>query len=217
MRVFLIIVGVLVLLNVLLCISHVVVSVRYWDGTFDWSVRYLGIKILPRKKSDKPPKPKKEKKKKKKKGEEEPAEKRRDFLMDKLWKLMQNIAGKADLAGSGLFSLPGPLNKLLRGITWYNIETDIVLGGEDAAETAQLYGRIQMILQPLLGAASQYMKVKPKRISIVCDYTEDTSRYNAGCKFKLAVGTVLAVGIWLAWDFLTDNSKAKKTLVSDKL
>ncbi|MBR3631404.1 MAG: DUF2953 domain-containing protein [Oscillospiraceae bacterium] len=212
MRVFLIIVGVLVLLNVLLCISHVVVSVRYWDGTFDWSIRYLGIKILPRKKSDKPPKPEKKKKK-----EDEPAEKRRDFLMDKLWKLMQSIAGKADLAGSAVFALPGPLNKLLRGITWYDIETDIVLGGEDAAETAQLYGKIQMILQPLLGAAAHYMKVKRKRISIVCDYTEDTSQYNAGCKFKLAVGTVLAVGIWLAWDFLMDNRAAKKTLVSEKL
>ena len=216
MRIFLIIVGVLVLLTVLLCISHVVVSVRYWDSKFDWSVRYLGIQILPRKKSDKPPKPKKEKKKKKP-DEEEPAEKRREFLMDKLWKLMQDIAGKADLAGSAVFALPGPVNKLLRGITWYDIETDIVLGGEDAAETAQLYGKIQMILQPLLGAAAHYMKVKRKRISIVCDYTEDTSQYNAGCKFKLAVGTVLAVGIWLAWDFLMDNCKAKKTLVCDKI
>ena len=111
MRVFLIIVGVLVLLTVLLCISHVVVSVRYWDGKFDWSVRYLGIKLLPRKKSDKPPKPKKEKKKKKQ-DEEAPAEKRREFLMDKLWNLMQSIAGKADLAGSALFALPGPLGLL---------------------------------------------------------------------------------------------------------
>ena len=214
MRVFLIIVGILVLLNVLLCISHVVVAVRYWGGQFDWSVRYLGIKILPRKKSDKP---KKEKKKKKKKEEEAPEEKRRDFLMDKLWKLMQNIAGKADLAGSGLFALGSPLNKLLRGITWYDIETDIVLGGEDAAETAQLYGKFMMILHPLFGAASQYMKVKHKRISIVCDYTEDTSQYNCGCKFRISIGTVLAFAIRLGIGFLKDNGSAKKTLVSDKI
>jgi hypothetical protein len=220
MRIFLIIVGILVLLNVLLCISHVVVVLSFRGGKFDWSVRYLGIKILPRPKKDKakkkPKKPKKEKKKSKKQEQAE-ADRKKDFLIDKLWRLMQDIAGKADLAGSVMFALGRPLLYLLRGITWYDIETDFVLGGTDAAETAQLYGKIQMVLQPLLGAAGSFMKVKRKKLSIVCDYTEDTSRFDCGCRFRLAVGRVIVMAIWLVFAFLADSCKAKKTLVTDRI
>ena len=43
MKVFLIILLILLLLTVLLCLSSAVASVRYWDGAFEWNVKYLGI------------------------------------------------------------------------------------------------------------------------------------------------------------------------------
>lgn len=217
MRVFLMIVGILVLLTVLVCISHVVVVLSFRGGQFDWSVRYLGIRILPRPKKDKPGKKPKKEKKKTKKQEQEEADRKKDFLIDKLWRLMQKITDKADMAGSAVFALGGPLMLFLRGVTWYDIETDFVIGGEDAAKTAELYGKIQMVLQPLLGGASSIMKVRRKRMSIVCDYTEDTSRFDCGCRFKVSVGTMLAMLIWLAWDYFADERKASKTLVTDRI
>ncbi|MDE5565089.1 MAG: DUF2953 domain-containing protein, partial [Oscillospiraceae bacterium] len=89
------------------------------------------------------------------------------------------------MAGSAWFALPEAVQKLLRGMTWYDIETDFVIGGEDAAECARLYGNVQGILHVLLGSASHLVKVKRKKIAIACDFTADTSRWNCGCRFRV--------------------------------
>lgn len=137
--------------------------------------------------------------------------------MDKLWKLMQNVAEKADMAGSLWFALPETLQKMLRGITWYDIETDFVIGSEDAAECARLYGNVQCLLHILLGSASHLVKVKHKNIAVVCDFTADTSRWNCGCRFRVRIGALAAMGISLVWQYFTDGKKAGRQLVSKRL
>ncbi len=212
MRIFLIVLLVLALLTTFVCVSGVVVMVRFWDGKLEWNVRYLGIRILPLRNGM----PELRRKKKPKKTEE-PTEKPKDFLMDKLWKLMQSIAEKADMAGSLWFALPEALQKLLRGITWYDIETDFVIGGEDAAECARLYGNVQGILHVLLGSASHFIKVKHKSIAVACDFTADTSRWNCGFRFKVRIGALAAMGIGLVWQYFMDSKKAGRQLVSKRL
>lgn len=217
---------IILILIVLLCLSGPVVAVRFRDGTFTWKVSYCGIRILPRKKKnsgskknkkEKPGKGKGTDKSKKKKQEEQEAENRKPFLMDKLWKRMQDNAGKADLIENVLHALPGPLHRLLRGMTWYAIETDFVIGGEDAADCAVLYGRVNSLLHPLLGSTGNYIKVKQKRISVVCDFTADTCRWDFACRFRVRVGAVLSCGIGLAWLFLTGSRRAKRQLSGTKL
>ena len=220
MKVFLIILLILLLLTVLLCLSSAVASVRYWDGAFEWNVKYLGIRLLPR-----PKKPKKEKKKKDDK--DEPPEDdgkplRKKFLMDKLLEFMQNNVGKLDLAGSGIAALPGPLQMLLRSVIWSDIQTDIVIGGEDAAKTAQQYGMVEAGLKTIIGASAHVIRVKRKDreyrdIHVRCDFTADKSRWDFACKCKVQVGPLLGGGIWLLWKFLMDSRKAKKQIVSDVL
>ncbi|MBQ8079127.1 MAG: hypothetical protein IJ236_04180 [Oscillospiraceae bacterium] len=239
MRVVLIVLLVLVLLITAVCLSSIVAEVSYWDAQFEWCVKYFGIRILPRKKSDvqeeapaedkpeKPEKPKKKRKAKHDKDEEpntpdstDPEEKpkeRKILLMDKIWRWMMDMVGKLDLAGSGIAALPGPLQKLFRSITWSDIETDILIGGEDACKTAKLYGTVQALLQTLIGEAAHVIHVKRKSVMIGYDFTEDACRWNARCRIKVNIGTVLAAGIWLAWRFLMDCLKSKKTLVSEKL
>lgn len=222
MRIFLIVLLILVLLVMFICMSGVVVAVRFWDGKLEWSVRYLGIRILPRR-----TKKKKagssgilERLRKRKAGkpdESEEEKKPKDFLMDKLWKLMQNIAEKADMAGSAWFALPEAVQKLLRGMTWYDIETDFVIGGEDAAECARLYDNVQGILHVLLGSASHLVKVKRKKIAIACDFTADTSCWNCGCRFRVRIGALAAMGISLVWQYFMDGRKAGKQLVNKRL
>ena len=152
MKIFLIILLVLLLLLLIVCLSHVTAAVSCRDGTFEWSVSYFGIRILPRRKKpeqpDAPAKPEKKPKHSEKTetdaaesvhDEAEKPEKNlhRTFLMDKIWLTMQNLVGKMDLAGSGIAALAGPLQMLLRSVTWCDIVTDIVIGGEDAADTAR--------------------------------------------------------------------------------
>ncbi len=206
MRIFLIVLLVLLLLTVGICLSNIVASVRFWDGEFTWNVKYLGIRILPR-----------EKKKKQKEKEEEVKEEelRKPFLMDKIWTKMQNIVGKLDMAGSGIAALPGPLQALLKSITWSDIVTDIVIGGEDAADTAKQYGIVQAGVQTVIDASRHAIRVKRKDVRIGCDFTADKSQWNAACKFKVQVGPLVGALIWLGIKFVIDSRRADKTLVSD--
>ena len=137
--------------------------------------------------------------------------------MDKLWKTMQEFVGKADMAGSAFYALSAPLKRLFRGITWYAIETDILIGGEDAAATALLYGGVQSLLHQLLAESGNFMRVKRKQLAIVCDFTEDTCRWNASCRFRIRIGTVLAVGIGLLWRYFMDSITAGRDTSGKKL
>ena len=231
MKIFLMILLVLVLLIVVICLSNVVASLSCRDGTFEWSVKYFGIRILPRKpKPDKPETPQKPEeasgpdamqetpKPDGKDAKEQPDKPlRKTFLMDKLLQFLQDNVGKLDLLGSGIAALPGPFQKLLKSITWSDIETDFVIGGEDAANTARLYGLVQTGVQTVIEASKHLIHVKRRDVRIACDFTADKSKWDFSCKLKVNVGTILAAGIWLAVKFLRDRSQAKKVLVSDVL
>lgn len=211
MRVFLGILGILFLLFVLICLSSVVVQLGCRDGAFTWSVRYCGIRLLPRKSGGKP----KQKQKKPDGDSKDKGVQRRKFLMDRLWLMMQNIAGKCDLAGSGIAALPGPLQWFLRAVTWSDIVTDFVIGGEDAAKAAQQYGMVQAGLQTILDASRHLIHVRRKDVRVGVDFTADRSKWDFSCKIKVRIGTLMAAGIWLLWRFLKDSRQAKQTLVSD--
>lgn len=212
MRIFLIVLLVLAVLTGLLCVSAATAEISFRNESFGWCVRYCGIKILPR-----PEKAGGKAKQKKKKPQKEPAQEVKHLLMDKLVLKLQDIAGKADMAGSALYALPKPLQRFLRGIQWYAIETDFVIGGEDAAECANLYGRVHSLLHPLLGCTGSVLKVKRKRISVVCDFTADTCKWDFACKFKIRIGTVLLFGIGLVWNYFMDSRKAGKQLSGAKI
>lgn len=206
MKIFLIVLLVLLAIALTVHFSCIVASLRFWDGAFTWDVRYFGIRILPR-----------QKKEKKEKEEEEPAEKplRKSFLMDKFWQKMQSIVGKLDMAGSGIAALPGPLQMLLKSVIWSDIVTDIVIGGEDAAKTAQQYGIVQAAVQTIIDASRHAVRVRRKDVRIGCDFTADKSRWNAACNVKVQVGPFVWALVWLAVNYLIDSRRADKTLVSD--
>lgn len=209
MRVVLVILLVLLGVTVLVCLTSIAAVVSLRDGTFTWSVRYLGIKLMPYRWQMRG---KKEKKKKKK---AEKAETKRKFLMDKLWEMVQGIVGKLDLAGSGIAALPGPLQRLLRSIAWSDITTDFVIGGEDAADTARQYGIVQAALQTVIESSRHVIRVRRRDVRIRCDFTADRSRWDFSCKCKIQIGMMLGALIWLVFRFFADSRKSRKQLVQE--
>ena len=222
LTVVLIILGIIIII----CVSGVKVNLSFWDGTFDWSVRYFGLKLLPRKKKEKKAGASEKKKKSDKKSEKpeteetpEPENPKKPVpeFMDKIREKMQKTAKRLDLAGSGLHALPPALRWFGRAVTWYAIETDIVIADEDAAVCARNYGLMQILLQNLFSQTGNMIHVKRKSVGIRCDFIEDKSRYNFRCKVKINVGKTILAGIVFLWNYLKDSGQAKKTIVSQKL
>ncbi len=214
---------VLLILLVIICLSSAVVYVSFWDGKFDWNIRYFGIKLLPRKKKSQKPSEKKEKKSDK--TTEKSDENKKSDSDKKLKKLpadafltkLQNIVQKADMADSALNALPSALHWIGKALTWYAIETDIMIANEDAAKCAEQYGLMQIIFQNLLSQTGNFIHVKRKKIQLRCDFTEDKSLYQFRCRVKLHIGKTILVGISFLWNYFKDSSQAKKSIIREKL
>lgn len=232
MRIFLTILFILVLLLTVILLSQAEVWAEYWDGKFRYAVRYFGIQVYPfRKKKEKaPPDPEKERKKSekqeqkkaerdaKKQAEKEAAEaeNKKRLLADKMQRTMQKIADTCDLAGNALFAAPAPLKKLFSSITLV-LETDFLIGGEDAADTAVLYGRLQLAIQNVLANLGKYIHVKRKNVRLACDFAADESRWNVRASVKVRIGTAVAAALWILWNYWTGGRKARKTIVSERI
>lgn len=214
MRVLLVILLCFGILVVILALAQAVIGVRHQGNTFTLTVKLFGITLYPFRKTPKEKKPNPEKDAKRQaKLQEREAEKkarqeraRKAFPMDKLWKLLQNTAKLGDMAGSALASLDGPAQMMMRSVAWCDIETDFVIGGEDAADCARLYGAV-MSLWPLTSAANHFMPVRRKSIAVRCDFTEDTCRWDFSFQIKIRLGKALAALLWLGIRFLADRRR----------
>ena len=206
----------------IICLSSVSAQVSFWDGKFDWSIRYFGFKLLPRKKKEKPEsKPKTEKKSEKNKKTESETQdtdkKQSPPLMDKLWLKLQKLAKRMDMAGSALNALPPALIAFGKAVTWYAIETDILIAHEDAADCARNYALIQTAVQNLLSQSGNYIHVKQKKINIQYDFIQDKSIYQFRCKVKIHIGKTIGAVIVFLWNYLKDSKKAQTAVVRQKL
>lgn len=227
MRILLIILLVIVLLLTIILLSSAVLAVEFWNGEFRYAVRYFGIQVYPfkRKKEPDPLKEEqkekeKEEKKQQKKAEKkaakqaEKAERKQLLLAEKMQYAMQQLAERSDMIGEILSAIPRPLQKLLKSVTLGNLETDFRIGGEDAADTALLYGKIQIALQNVLAFLGKYIHVKRKKVSIICDFTADESVWNIRCKVKVRIGTALAAALWFLWKYWRAGKQAEKEITN---
>lgn len=233
MQIFLTILLILLLILAIILMSEAVLAVEFWDGQFRFAVRYFGIQVYPFKKNKEktPPDPereaakaekqaaKKAEKDARKQAEKESAaaERKKRLPAEKIQGIFQKIADTSDLIGNILSAVPRPLQKLLQAVTLDRIETDLCIGGEDAADAAVLYGRVQLAVQNLLANLGRWIHVKRKNIAISCDFTKDTSVWNARCRLKVRIGTVLLAGIWFGWHYWQGSRNAKKAVISDRI
>ncbi len=233
MRIVLIIFLVLLLIVGILCMVSVSLSLKWWNGSLKWNVRVCGIRLLPRKKRKINRNKKKEKApvnpepgdkeaktsaaKEASSGNEPPEEEHGDFFMDRLWKLLQKIAGYGDIAGSVLFSMPKPLRTMGKSFTLSHIRTDIVIADEDASECALRYAGLQSLVQIVLSKAGQVINVGRRNVKIGYDFTADESIWNVDFRLKFRLGPAIAAGIYFLIHFFRDVRKAKKAVISKKI
>lgn len=152
---------------VLLVLLLAPASVRLYcdEENMQLRVRYLFFSLNPLSQKEKPEKERPEKVKKKKKKKKAPEEK--------------EAAAKESLQAvwSLLKSSRRALRWIRKHLVFRGVKVFVSVGGEDAHQAAQSYGRLAAALFPALGAASQIFVIKEPVVYIAPDFLSDKTRY----------------------------------------
>ena len=97
----------------------------------------------------------------------------------------------------------------------------ITASGEDAAQAAMNYGKINWLVHTALAVLYNTVKLNVKKIDITADFTSGKTEYELSCKVKLRLGTAIGCVLWFLFRtaklYLKINSKnANKTATAER-
>ena len=103
-----------------------------------------------------------------------------------------------------ILSASKPVKRLIGHIRVSNFYLFITASGEDAAQAAMNYGKINWLVHTALAALV-------KKIDITADFTSGKTEYELSCKVKLRLGTAIGCVLWFLFRtaklYLKINSK----------
>ena len=190
------ILGILIFLLVMLCWTRAGVLITFGDEiTLDVRFGLFRFRILPQKKKP----PKKRKKKAKEPAEtagEKPAAKKKAFPKP----------GLADIKDA-VWTLAPPLKRALgrtrRGIHVNPMRIALRIGGvEDPAGAAALYGEVNAGIWAAMPVLEQILDIPSPHIHTEMDFNAEKTRLQGSAGVSIRIGTVLAVGIGVAFPAL---------------
>lgn len=90
-----------------------------------------------------------------------------------------------------------PVKRLFKKIRWHDVYVDWVVGSDDAAKTALMYGSVCSVLYPFFKWLDTYFTAHIKEINVEADFSKEESDIFAYFVLKLRLSTALACLIWL--------------------
>lgn len=178
-------VGLVILAVAALLPAKIKVRIGYIDEEFILSFKLLFFvfTVSPENKKKK----KKKTKKKEKEKKEQPAKKEKDSFF------------KSHTSDFGVFDyieLIGiVLEKFVAKIYFDKLEAEIRVAGDDAAQTALNFGRLNAAIYPIAGLINGHKRIKNLHIGITPDFTTTKSVYNAEAIAYIRIFDVLAAVI----------------------
>lgn len=104
-----------------------------------------------------------------------------------------------------------PVKRLISHIRVSNFYLFITASGEDAAQAAMNYGKINWLVHTALAVLYNTVKLNVKKIDITADFTSGKTEYELSCKVKLRLGTAIGCVLWFLFRtaklYLKINSK----------
>ena len=178
-------VGLVILAVAALLPAKIKVRIGYIEEEFILSFKLLFFvfTVSPENKKKK----KKKTKKKEKEKKEQPAKKEKDSFF------------KSHTSDFGVFDyieLIGiVLEKFVAKIYFDKLEAEIRVAGDDAAQTALNFGRLNAAIYPIAGLINGHKRIKKLHIGITPDFTTTKSVYNAEAIAYIRIFDVLAAVI----------------------
>ena len=133
-----------------------------------------------------------------------------DGLLSKLG-LSGDIGETIEFVKQLVESASKPIKRLISHIRVSNFYLFITASGEDAAQAAMNYGKINWLVHTALAVLYNTVKLNVKKIDITADFTSGKTEYELSCKVKLRLGTAIGCVLWLLFRtaklYLKINSK----------
>ena len=142
-----------------------------------------------------------------------------DGLLSKLG-LSGEIGETIEFVKQLVESASKPIKRLISHIRVSNFYLFITASGEDAAQAAMNYGKINWLVHTALAVLYNTVKLNVKKIDITADFTSGKTEYELSCKVKLRLGTAIGCVLWFLFRtaklYLKINSKnANKTATAE--
>lgn len=181
MTAFIIILSILLFLFIL-SLFNININLLYRDKP-ELTVKVLFFKFVFKPKDDKKRKklkkqPKVKKKKKKKRSEKQPQNtgkqkgKKKNYIAELMKK--QGLSGLIDIFKDLLSLVSGVLKGFFKYYIIHSLNVDIIIGGDDASDTAIQYGTACAVIYPVLGQMYTRLNVEDYSADIRCDFEEDS-------------------------------------------
>ncbi len=138
---------------------------------------------------------------------EKPKEKKPNYFKN-LWD-NEGIVGILNLASNALQSAAGAVRTLIRGFHIYSLYVKIIVGKDDAAATAQSYGKICSRYYPVKGLVLSTMRVDNYDDLITSDFIAPRDEYGFQLIGSISVGALLKVLLSAGKIFLVNMIKNK--------
>ena len=195
MAVILWILGVLLALIVLLCVTRVGVHAVFGETLLlDVKIGWFRIHILPAKEPDK---------KKKDRGKETEKAKKTEAKEEKQPFPKPSFADVRDAVSTLWPPLKRALDRTRRGLRIEPLDLSVTLGGsEDPASAAQLYGELYAAVWSAMPVLERLLVIPSPHIHIGIDFMEAKTKLEGEVGVSARVGTLLAVGATIGFPAL---------------
>ena len=140
-------------------------------------------------------------------SEQVPAQKKQNFITKLIDE--EGIVGILTLVSNLLETVSTAMTTLFRGLHIYSLYVKMIIGGGDAAQIAQDYGRICGIYYPIKGVILNGMKVDQYDDLIEPDFIAEQNEYEFQLIASINVALLLKVGIKAGITFLKNMIKNK--------
>ena len=141
------------------------------------------------------------------KTERQPEAKKQNFITKLIDE--EGIVGILTLVSNLLETVSTAMTTLFRGLHIYSLYVKMIVGGDDAAQSAQDYGKICGIYYPIKGVILNGMKVDQYDDLIEPDFIAPQNEYEFQLIASINVALLLKVGIKAGITFLKNMIKNK--------
>ncbi len=89
-----------------------------------------------------------------------------------------------------------PVKRLISHIRVADLFIDITASGEDAAQAALNYGKINWLVHSAIAFLYQTVRLYVKKINIGVDFTSGNTEYFISCKIRMRLSTAIGCALW---------------------